>query len=143
MSKRVPANLADPGAHGCRFDVPSQNALLPTWLPLAIRKYPVKSFSVQATLPVSPEGIGEIRINRKWKPRGFRLRIADSPLDNASPHQQRAVLPIKIAPLQAHDLARPLKVLQTRALLRQRPLFQLRPRPISEKFAERRDDRRH
>ena len=84
MSKRVPANLADPGAHGCRFDVPSQNALLPTWLPLAIRKYPVKRFSVQATLPVSPEGIGEIRINRKWKPRGFCLRIADSPLDNAS-----------------------------------------------------------
>jgi hypothetical protein len=62
MPKRVPANLADPGAHGCRFNVPSQNALLPTWLPLAIRKYPVKRFSVQATLPVCPEGIGETRI---------------------------------------------------------------------------------
>jgi hypothetical protein len=45
MPKRVPANLANAGTHRCRFDVPSQNALLPAWLPLAVRKYPVARFS--------------------------------------------------------------------------------------------------
>ena len=79
----------------------------PSWLPLAVRKYPVAGFSVQTPLPVCPEGIGQTRINRKRKPRGFCLRIADSALDNTSPHQQRAVLPIKVAPLQADDLAGP------------------------------------
>jgi hypothetical protein len=59
MAKRVPANLADADTHGGGFDVPSQNALLPAWLPLAVRKYPVAWFSVQAPLPVCPEGIGQ------------------------------------------------------------------------------------
>ena len=45
-----------------------------------------------APLPVCPEGIGQTRINGKRKPRGFRLRIADSSVDNTSPHQQREVL---------------------------------------------------
>jgi hypothetical protein len=107
MTKRVPANLADAGTHGCGFDVPSQNAFLPAWLPLAVRKYPIAGFSVQAPLPVCPEGIGQPRINRKRKPRGFRLRITDSAADNTSPYQQREVLAIKIAPLQADDLAGP------------------------------------
>ena len=107
MAKRVPANLADADTHGGGFDVQSQNALLPAWLPLAVRKYSVAGCSVQAPLPVCPEGIGQTRINRKRKPRGFCLRIADSAVDNTSPHQQREVLPIKVAPLQADDLAGP------------------------------------
>ena len=107
MAKRVPANLADANTHGGGFDVPSQNALLPSWLPLAVRKYPVAGFWVQTPLPVCPEGIGQTRINGKRKPRGFCLRIADSALDNTSPHQQREVLPIQVAPLQADDLAAP------------------------------------
>jgi hypothetical protein len=107
MPKGVPANLADAGTHGGGFDAPSQNALLPAWLPLAVRKYPVAGFSVPAPLPVCPEGIGQTRINGKRKPRGFRLSIADSSVDNTSPHQQREVLPIKIAPLQADDFACP------------------------------------
>jgi hypothetical protein len=56
---------------------------------------------VQTPLPVCPKGIGQTRINRKRTPRGFCLRIADSALDNnTSPHQQREVLPIKVAPSQ-------------------------------------------
>jgi hypothetical protein len=47
------------------------------------------------------------RLNRKRKPRAFCLRIADSAVDDTSPHQQREVLPIKVAPLQADDLAGP------------------------------------
>src|SRR5580704_1694415 len=99
MPKGVPANLADAGTHGGGFDVPSQNALLPAWLPLAVRKYPVAGFSVQAPLPVCSESIGQTRVNRKKKPRGFGLRIADSAVDNTSPHQQGEVLPIKVSPL--------------------------------------------
>src|SRR5215470_9065587 len=68
MPRRVPANLSNPGTHGCRFDVPSQNALLPAWLPLAVRKYPVAGLPVQAALPVCPEGFGQARINGKGKP---------------------------------------------------------------------------
>jgi hypothetical protein len=45
MSKRVPANLADP-------------ALLPTWLPLAIRKYPVKRLLVPGKVSVFVVGFG-------------------------------------------------------------------------------------
>src|SRR5712692_10233216 len=107
MPKRVPANLADARPHRCRFDVASQNALLPTWLPLAVRKYPVVRVSVQATLPVCPEDIGQTGIHGERKPRSFRLGVTHSALDDTSPHQQRAVLPIKIAPLQADDLAGP------------------------------------
>jgi hypothetical protein len=95
MPKRVPANLADADTHGGGFDVPSQNALLPAWLPIAVRKYPVEWGSVSATLPVCPEGISQTRINRKRKPRGFCLRIADSAVDNTSPHQQREVSQLK------------------------------------------------
>jgi hypothetical protein len=51
--------------------------------------------------------VGQARINGKRKPRGFRLRIADSTLHNTSPYQQREFFPIKIAPLQANDLAGP------------------------------------
>src|SRR5215467_151931 len=105
MPKRVPADLADAGTYGCRFDLPVKDALLPARLPFSIRKYPVKGFSMQAPLPVCPEGIGQTRINRKRKARGFRLRITDSAVDNTSLHQQRAILPIKVAPLQAHYLA--------------------------------------
>jgi hypothetical protein len=105
MPKRVPANLANTGTHRCGFDVPSQNVLLPAWLPPFVRQYPVVGFSVQATLPVCPEGIGQTAINGKRKPRSFRLRIAHSALDNTSPHQQSALLPINIAPLQADNLA--------------------------------------
>lgn len=82
MAKRVPANLADADTRGGGFDVPSQNALLPAWLPLAVRKYPVAGFSVQTPLPVCPDCIGQTRINRKRKPRGFCLRIADSAVDS-------------------------------------------------------------
>src|ERR1700721_2124856 len=107
MAKRVPANLAHADTHGGWFDVPSQNALLPTWLPLAVRKYPVAEFSVQTPLLVRPESISQIRIHRKRKPRSFRLRMADSAVDNTPTHQQREVLPIKVPPLQANDLAGP------------------------------------
>ena len=86
MSKRVPANFADAGTHGCRFDVPSQNALLPAWLLLGVRKYQVARLSVQATLPVCLEDIGQTRINGKRKPRSFCLRLADSAMDDTSSH---------------------------------------------------------
>ena len=69
--------------------------------------YATAAIERKPSLPVCPEGIGQTRINRKRKPRGFRLRITDSAVDNTSPRQQRKVLPIKIAPLQAHDLAGP------------------------------------
>ena len=59
MAKRVPANLADANTHGGGFDVPSQNAFLPSWLSLAVRKCPVARFSVQTPLPVCPDGIGQ------------------------------------------------------------------------------------
>jgi hypothetical protein len=42
MPKRVPADLADAGTYGCRFDLPVKDALLPARLPFSIRKYPVK-----------------------------------------------------------------------------------------------------
>jgi len=41
----------------------------------------------QTTPPVCPEGFGQARIDEKRKPRGFRLRVTDSALDNTSLHQ--------------------------------------------------------
>src|SRR2546430_9395853 len=41
VAERVPADLADAGAHGCRFELSPENALLPAGPARAVRKYPV------------------------------------------------------------------------------------------------------
>jgi hypothetical protein len=107
MPKCVPANLANAGTHCRRFDLPLENALLPARFPNSVGKHPVRRFTALATVPLFEESIAQTRIDGKGKPRSFRLCVADSAVNDASPDQERALFPIQITPLQPYDFAGP------------------------------------
>ena len=94
-------------SRGCGFDLALENTLLPARLTLMIGKDPVRRFAVPATVPLFQESIAQTRIDGKGKPRSFRLGVADSAVNHASPDHERALFPIQITPLQPYDFAGP------------------------------------